>query len=53
MFGSQLTAEMNAYRHKIALEEQAFEDFGTAQWQGKQRHALKSSVYATPFYLQI
>ena len=44
---------MAAYRRDIESEKQAFEDFEIAHEQGKQKHALKSSVYAAPYYLQI
>ena len=44
---------MAAYRQDIESEKQAFEDFEIAHQQGKQKHALKSSVYAAPYYLQI
>lgn len=52
-FGQRLTEEMTAYRQDIESEKQAFEEFEIAHQQGKQKHAMRSSVYAAPFYLQI
>ena len=52
-FASGLNEEMTQYRETIRSEKQAFQDFETANRQGKQRFAPKSSVYAAPFYLQV
>ena len=52
-FGPQLTQDMSAYRQDIESEKQAFDDFEMAHQQGKQRHALKSSVYAAPSVIRL
>lgn len=53
IFSTQLYEEMSNYRKKLDHEKEVFADFETAHQQGKQKHALRSSVYAAPFYLQI
>ena len=53
IFATKLAEEMVDYRKMLENEKEIYADFETAHQQGKQKHAIKSSVYAAPFYLQI
>ena len=53
VFATKLSEEMIQYRKEIENEKEVYADFETAHQQGKQRHTMKSSVYAAPFYLQV
>ena len=53
VFATKLSEEMVQYRKEIDNEKEVYADFETAHQQGKQRHTMKSSVYAAPFYLQV
>ena len=53
LFAGQLGEEMSAYRRQIEIEKEVYADFETAHQQGQQKHTMKSSVYAAPFYLQV
>lgn len=52
-FARKLSEDMADYRKQLENENEVYAEFETAHRQGKQRHAMKSSVYAAPFYLQI
>jgi len=52
-FAAQLSDEMAAYRAQLDREREIYADFEIAHQQSKQKHTMKSSVYAAPFYLQI
>ena len=53
VFSAKLSEEMVEYRKEIENEKEVYADFETAYQQGKQKHTMKSSVYAAPFYLQV
>ena len=53
VFATKLSEEMVQYRKEIENEKEVYADFETAHQQGKQKHTMKSSVYAAPFYLQV
>ena len=53
VFATKLSEEMDEYRKELESEKESYADFETAHQQGKQKHAMKSSVYAAPFYLQV
>ena len=53
VFSKRLTEEMMLYRQGLELEKETYEDFDIAHQQAKRKHTPKSSVYATPFHLQI
>ncbi|KAL9102439.1 MAG: hypothetical protein Q9187_009122, partial [Circinaria calcarea] len=44
---------MTAYRMKLEAEREIYAEFEIAHHEAKRKHTPKSSVYATPFYLQI
>ena len=52
-FSTSLSEDMNIYRQQIKNEETAFREFEIAHREAKRRGTSKSSVYATPFYLQV
>lgn len=53
IFATKLSEEMVEYRKELENEKEVYADFETAHQQGKQKHTMKSSVYAAPFYLQV
>ena len=53
IFSKRLSEEMTLYRQELELEKEIYEDFDIAHQEAKRRHTPKSSVYATPFHLQI
>ena len=52
-FAIRLAEEMTAYREQIESDKHLFVDFETANRDAKHKHTPKSSVYSSPFYLQV
>ena len=44
---------MSIYRKTLEHEKEVYEEFEIANREAKRKHTPKSSVYATPFYLQM
>lgn len=49
----KLSQEMSAYEEQIHEEKELHDEFHAAHHEAKRKHTSKSSVYSTPYYLQI
>lgn len=52
-FADRLTEEMAEYRKQVQAEKETYEEFHMAYKESKRKHTPNSSVYGSPFYLQI
>ena len=52
-FADRLTEEMAEYRKQVQAEKETYEEFHMAYKESKRKHTPSSSVYGSPFYLQI
>ncbi|MCJ1359333.1 MAG: hypothetical protein MMC33_009334 [Icmadophila ericetorum] len=53
IFADRLTEEMVKYRKQVQAEKETYEEFHVAYKESKRKHTPNSSVYGSPFYLQI
>jgi ATP-binding cassette, subfamily G (WHITE), member 2, SNQ2 len=49
----KLSKEMAAYREQVGEEKELYDEFRAAHQEAKRKHTSSSSVYSTPYYLQI
>jgi ATP-binding cassette, subfamily G (WHITE), member 2, SNQ2 len=49
----RLAKEMASYKDQIREEKALYDEFQAAHHEAKRKHTPKSSVYSTPYYLQI
>jgi ATP-binding cassette, subfamily G (WHITE), member 2, SNQ2 len=49
----KLSGEIAAYRAQVCKEKELYNEFRAAHQEAKRKHTPRSSVYSTPFYLQI